>query len=280
MGQAPPDGSQQHSWDYNNHGEVNAVNTTQRMIAELDADIAPSFVLHIGDISYAVGYLSEWEFFTHQVRPIASTLPWMTAIGNHEMGGANTYFSGSDSGGECGLPYSAYYRMPSPADTGKPQSPWYTFRYGLVAFVVMSTEHDFTSGSQQLAWIEAALASVDRSVTPFLVFAGHRPMYVYLPYHTCLHMFIHILCLPCHTCLHILCRAPSHVRLLARRPMRLLARRPMCIRIRTCTHALPRCSHAPCANLPMCMACGGGCVRYLPRVWIVLIHGMDGNGWQ
>ena len=53
-GQAPVDGAQQHSWDYNNHGELNAVNTTNRMHAEFDNDVPPSFVLHIGDIAYVI----------------------------------------------------------------------------------------------------------------------------------------------------------------------------------------------------------------------------------
>ena len=44
--------------------------------------------------------------------------------------------------------------------------------------IVISTEHDFTPGSPQYAWIEKALANVDRSVTPWLMVAGHRPMYV------------------------------------------------------------------------------------------------------
>ena len=44
--------------------------------------------------------------------------------------------------------------------------------------IVMSTEHDFTPGSPQYAWIERALANVDRTVTPWLMVAGHRPMYV------------------------------------------------------------------------------------------------------
>lgn len=45
-------------------------------------------------------------------------------------------------------------------------------------FVVYSTEHKFHKGSPQHRYIEAALASVDRRRTPWLVFAGHRPMYI------------------------------------------------------------------------------------------------------
>lgn len=41
-------------------------------------------VFHIGDISYATGFLVEWDFFLHQITPVASRVSYMTAIGNHE----------------------------------------------------------------------------------------------------------------------------------------------------------------------------------------------------
>lgn len=42
----------------------------------------------------------------------------------------------------------------------------------------MSTEHDYTIGSEQYLWLEADLASVDRTVTPWIIFGGHRAMYL------------------------------------------------------------------------------------------------------
>ena len=39
-------------------------------------------------------------------------------------------------------------------------------------FIHYSTEHHFQKGSPQHTFIEAALAAVDRSVTPWVVFAG------------------------------------------------------------------------------------------------------------
>jgi hypothetical protein len=41
-------------------------------------------VFHIGDISYATGFLVEWDFFLQQINPVASQVSYMTAIGNHE----------------------------------------------------------------------------------------------------------------------------------------------------------------------------------------------------
>lgn len=42
----------------------------------------------------------------------------------------------------------------------------------------MSTEHNYTIGSAQYKWLENDLASVDRSVTPWIIFGGHRAMYI------------------------------------------------------------------------------------------------------
>ena len=41
-----------------------------------------------------------------------------------------------------------------------------------------TTEWDFTTGSPQWTFLKNALASVDRSVTPWAVLASHRPMYI------------------------------------------------------------------------------------------------------
>jgi hypothetical protein len=110
----------------------------------------------------------------------------MTGIGNHErncfcatppasaLAAGITWLNGSDSGGECGVPYRARFTMPQRA----PDEPWYSFSRGPVAVVVMSTEHDFSAGSVQHEALGRLLRAVDREATPWLIFAGHRPMYV------------------------------------------------------------------------------------------------------
>jgi hypothetical protein len=42
----------------------------------------------------------------------------------------------------------------------------------------MSTEHNYTFGSEQYLWLEQDLQSVNRTLTPWVVFGGHRPMYI------------------------------------------------------------------------------------------------------
>ena len=53
----------------------------------------------------------------------------------------------------------------------------YSFDHGPLHFLQFSTEHDFSPGSEQFAWILRDLKSVDRRKTPWLVAGFHRPFY-------------------------------------------------------------------------------------------------------
>merc|ERR1711871_1053042 len=178
MGQTEQDGSFHHSWDFGDHGELPSQNTTDQLYKDKEAEM----VLHIGDIAYAVGFLSEWNNFFWQIEPVSSLRPWMASIGNHEQGWSRSLFAGQDSGGECGVPFNAHFPFasqdPRSTQPWQQRQPWYAFRYGPVTFVQMSTEHDFSPGSVQYKWLSSALAAVNRAVAPWLVFSGHRPMYI------------------------------------------------------------------------------------------------------
>ncbi|THG04886.1 hypothetical protein TEA_010127 [Camellia sinensis var. sinensis] len=107
--------------------------------------------------------------------PVASQVSYMTAIGNHERDyvDSGSVYTTPDSGGECGVPYETYFPMPTPAK----DKPWYSIEQGPVHFTVISTEHDWSQNSEQYDWMNKDMASVDRSKTPWIIFAGHRPMY-------------------------------------------------------------------------------------------------------
>lgn len=195
------DGTLEHSFDNPpGQGELGSWNTTALLMTEVLSSVS-SMVLHIGDLSYAVGYSSEWDEFMGQIEAVSSRIPWMTGIGNHERNcpcadGIFPWTNGSDSGGECGVPYNNRFIMPPPsvpsaspsvpsADPALPNqlgrdtdTPWYTFKYGPVSVIMMSTEHDFTPSSKQYEDLERYLSAVDRTETPWVIFTGHRPMYV------------------------------------------------------------------------------------------------------
>src|SRR5689334_17186801 len=96
-----------------------------------------------------------------QVLPIATHVPYMTSPGNHERDylHSGAIFHHKDSGGECGVAYQNRYIMPSPSGSNllhtkipnyafKPgpnsiyrhDTPWYSFRYGNIHVVMLSTE--------------------------------------------------------------------------------------------------------------------------------------------
>lgn len=146
-----------------------------------------TMILHNGDISYARGYSALWDTFLLQQQAVATRVPYATCPGNHEMDWPDMFMYQEcvDSFGECGVPYSSRFPMPiagggSGGEEGRPSpnKQWYSFDYGPIHFTVISTEHDFTEGSAQHHWMNADLKSVDRSVTPWLVMATHRPIYV------------------------------------------------------------------------------------------------------
>lgn len=135
-------------------------------------------VLHNGDISYARGYGALWDTFLFQQRELMTRVPVVTSIANHERDwpGQAFYFTSADSGGECGVPY--YARFPMPRPNLAPDQAFYSFDFGPAHVAVMSTEHDYTPGSDQHLWLSGDLAAVDRSRTPWLILMGHRPMYI------------------------------------------------------------------------------------------------------
>ncbi|KAL3814765.1 hypothetical protein ACJIZ3_016033 [Penstemon smallii] len=168
MGKAPLDSSVEH---YIQPGSVSVI---KAMTEEVSSGSVDS-IFHIGDISYATGFLVEWDFFLHLITPLASQVSYMTAIGNHERDyiGSGSIYITPDSGGECGVPYEAYFPMPTQAK----DKPWYSIEQGSVHFTVISTEHNWSVNSEQYNWMNADMASVNRTRTPWLIFTGHRPMY-------------------------------------------------------------------------------------------------------
>lgn len=167
-------GCAQQDGTYSVYDHRESLNVTSHVISQIDNI---DMLLHLGGLSYARGYSSVWDTFFDQIEPIASTIPYMVAAGVAEVGKNLTNCSdNTECGGECGVPFMNRFNMPwSSEDNG--YSPWYDFDYGSVHFVVISTEHDFTSGSSQYQFIVNSLQNVDRSTTPWVIVAGHRPMY-------------------------------------------------------------------------------------------------------
>lgn len=60
-------------------------------------------------------------------------------------------------------------------DNGKSMF-WYSFDTGGIHVIQMSTEHDWRKGSEQYEWLKQDLASVNRTITPWVILTAHRMM--------------------------------------------------------------------------------------------------------
>ncbi len=149
-----------------------------------------SFVHLFGDLSYACGRLSTWDEFVDIASQFARSVPLLVGVGNHEVdapgsamwpkflhtGGGGDSANGNDSGGEGNVVASKLFPLPPPGDNQA--TPWYQYAAGPVTMIVLSSEHDLSAGSPQHTWAQRTLASVDRSVTPWLFVTLHRPTYL------------------------------------------------------------------------------------------------------
>jgi len=115
------------------------------------------FLYLAGDISYANGFQFFWDMYANMIQPIAATAPWMVGPGNHEI---FWLFK----------PYLARFDMP--------QELWYSFNYRNVHFISLNSEElEFWHFLDQYTWLEADLASVNRTETPWIVAGFHTPWY-------------------------------------------------------------------------------------------------------
>lgn len=143
--------------------------------------------------------------FYEELQPISAFKPYMVGPGNHEADCDNGGTSDKDNDikytnsicvpGQTNFTgFRNHFRMPG-AESGGTGNFWYSFDYGQVHFVQFNTETDFGNGlagpedaapngpqgsypNEQIDWLENDLASVNRTKTPWVIAAGHRPWYV------------------------------------------------------------------------------------------------------
>jgi hypothetical protein len=192
---------------------VNFSKDTINLLAQLASNDAYNLIWHVGDISYADdGFLTSpfkdtyediWNEYMNELQSFTSVFPYMVLPGNHEA--------------ECHSPacqtslvelkrlshFAAYnnrFRMPSPESEGT-LNMWYSFNYGPVHFINIDTETDYNNSpldeytwlkavdadyngnfGDQMSWLEADLkqASQERDIRPWILVAGHRPIYTIL----------------------------------------------------------------------------------------------------
>jgi hypothetical protein len=107
-----------------------------------------------------------WDLLGIQNERLAAKVPWMVGDGNHERFYNWTAFTNR-------------YRMPQTPDLGSNGNFWYTFTYGSIQWVSISSEHPLDEGSEQMTFLRKALQAADanRATVPWIILSIHKPIY-------------------------------------------------------------------------------------------------------
>lgn len=154
--------------------------TVSAKLIQLQDELGIDVVHYAGDLSYAgmstdltpfngvdiddeFGHI--WDLWAIQNEPIAATRPFMTTPGNHESFYNYTQFTNR-------------YKMPYEKSKGNGNY-WFSYDYGNVHIISISTEESFDVGSPQMLWVEQDMiaAVANRENVPWIVLSLHRPMY-------------------------------------------------------------------------------------------------------
>ncbi|KAJ0407415.1 hypothetical protein ATCC90586_003825 [Pythium insidiosum] len=149
----------------------------QSEVAEGKVDAIVSMGDYAYDLHLADGRVG--DIFMEEIEPIAASVPFMVAPGNHETHNVFSHYT------------ERFRLMPSNTGTvrsgvGEAPNNWfYSFEVGIVHFAVISTEIYFKKTlepgivERQERWLrdDLAKANANRAVTPWVIVIGHRPMY-------------------------------------------------------------------------------------------------------
>ncbi|KAJ7553476.1 hypothetical protein O6H91_06G099700 [Diphasiastrum complanatum] len=146
-------------------GQTEWTQSTIDHIQKMDHDV----LLNAGDLSYADFYEPLWDSFGQLVQPIASKRPWMVTQGNHDVEEI-TFIIG---------PFISYNtRWPMPYNESSSTSNlYYSFEVAGVHVLMLGSYTGYSQSSPQYSWLQADLAKVNRTLTPWLVAVLHAPWY-------------------------------------------------------------------------------------------------------
>ncbi len=125
-----------------------------------------SFIMLVGDLSYADGWPALWDSFGNLIQNLASNVPLLTAGGNHEVGNSEAW-------------QSYMYRYPTPhKGSNSPNFGYWGKEIGAVNLITLNSYAGYSNTSLQYQWLVRYLeTSIDRSRTPWVIAQVHTPLY-------------------------------------------------------------------------------------------------------
>ncbi|MHA1649555.1 MAG: purple acid phosphatase family protein [Candidatus Helarchaeota archaeon] len=124
----------------------------------------PNIVLNVGDIVGGPTREDNWDRFFYEIHPLAKNVPYMVAIGNHEL---------YEWGGEAdqGQTYRFYMNYPG-------NEMYYSYQYGNALFLAIDTSDLTHLTQEQIEWVNHTLAMANASGVINWIFPYfHRPAY-------------------------------------------------------------------------------------------------------
>jgi len=124
-------------------------------------------IIHAGDLSYANNYNPGgpvWDHYGDILEPLLAYTPYSPGVGNHESIDDFLGFR---------LRFSTDLLI---KNSGGGDFYW-SFDFGNIHFVHLSSENDFNVSSPQHTWLQNDLKKVNRTLTPWIIAIWHRPWY-------------------------------------------------------------------------------------------------------
>uniref|UniRef100_K3WGC0 Purple acid phosphatase n=1 Tax=Globisporangium ultimum (strain ATCC 200006 / CBS 805.95 / DAOM BR144) TaxID=431595 RepID=K3WGC0_GLOUD len=153
-------------------GDLGQTMYSEQTLRHLKSRTGMSAIVHAGDLSYADSNETRWDRWENLVQPLAAKMPWMISVENHEKERP------CQKDVDPFVAYQVRFRTPfNPNDMLQRANLYYAFRVGMVHLIVVTPYVPFDASSPQYKWLEAELARVDRSVTPWVCVLMHGPWY-------------------------------------------------------------------------------------------------------
>ena len=134
-------------------------------------------VIHVGDFAYDMNDQNgrTGDLFMNSIEPIASAIPYMVCLGNHESAYNFSHYTYRFRG------QPSTNKLPEiTGQVGMPNNWYFSYDVGEVHFIAFSTEIYFDYSDlieEQYNWIKEDLQNLDRQKTKWVLLYGHRPMY-------------------------------------------------------------------------------------------------------
>ncbi len=143
-------------------GDTRTNHTEHQMVIDMMRSWSPDFYVHSGDMVNTGGLLSDWDFFFAIETTLMQYSPMAPSLGNHELAG--------------GTFYDRFMALPLNLNVIED---YYSWEYGSVHFLHLSTEFSITDANAQNTKIYQDLrkAAAGYPNPRFIVVVFHRPAY-------------------------------------------------------------------------------------------------------